>query len=141
MSANPFAYGEITGALGGGSLEVPVARLDDLVPERTPIALLKVDVEGYEKFVFEGAPELLTQARCLYFEVSSLHFPQFGYSTRDLLTLVERAGFRLFRANDRRALLPITTRFDTADFENLVALRDVNDFMRRSGWSLGASGT
>jgi hypothetical protein len=75
----------------------------------------------------------------VYFEVSSLHFPQFGYSTRDLLTLIEGSGFRLFRANDQRELIPTTTEFDTVEFENLVALRDVNDFMRRTGWSLGAS--
>ncbi|MEO8677481.1 MAG: FkbM family methyltransferase [Vicinamibacterales bacterium] len=127
--------------IGGGSLEVRVARLDDLVADWTTIALLKVDVEGYEKFVFEGAPELLKLARCVYFEVSSLHFPRFGYSTRDLLTLIEYSGFRLFRANDSRQLIPITTEYDTANFENLVALRDLDDFLRRTGWSLGASGS
>jgi FkbM family methyltransferase len=121
--------------IDGGTLQVPVKRLDDIVGNDGPIALLKVDVEGYEKFVFEGAPEVLARTSCVQFEVSSLHFPRFGYTTRDLLTLLRDAGFSLFRISAPRQFMPITIAFDTEPFENLVALRDAADFARRTGWS------
>ncbi len=121
--------------IDGGTLQVAVRRLDDLVLGAGPFALLKVDVEGYEKFVFDGATELLKRTRCVYFEVSSLHSSRFGYSTHDLLTLLEGAGFRLFRLSAPRAIVAITTEFETEPFENLVALRDVDEFVRRTGWS------
>ena len=120
--------------IDGGSLPVTVQRLDDLITSPDPIALLKVDVEGYEKFVFEGAPGVLKRTRCVHFEVSSLHFARFGYATRDVLALLGDAGFALFRLSGPRAFMAITSTFDTEAFENLLALRDPAEFSRRTGW-------
>ena len=120
--------------VGGGDLEVAIDRLDALIPEALPVALLKVDVEGYEKFVLEGAPEVLRRSQSVFFEVSALHFSQFGYMTRDVLCLLLDAGFRLYRISGATGLDPITTDFDTEHFENLVALRDEADFRRRTSW-------
>ncbi|MEQ2005880.1 MAG: FkbM family methyltransferase [Limisphaerales bacterium] len=122
----------------GGQLEVPVARLDNLVTDNLPVNLLKVDVEGYEKFVFEGATEVLKRTDCVFFEVSSLHFARFGYTTRELLELLASAGFRLYRSSGSAALVTITTEFDTEEFENLVALRDDAAFVQRTGWTISA---
>ena len=122
--------------VNGGPLEVRVARLDELVSGGAEVALLKVDVEGYEKFVLEGATDLLRRTRCVHFEVSSLHFPRFGYTTADLLALLTGAGFMLFRPLGGRRLAPIPLTFDTERFDNLLALRDVTDFVRRTGWHL-----
>jgi FkbM family methyltransferase len=47
-------------------IRVPVVRIDDVVDEQGQIALLKVDVEGYEKFVFEGARLTLKRVRSIY---------------------------------------------------------------------------
>ena len=120
----------------GGKLEVPVERLDKLVSDSLPVNLLKVDVEGYEKFVFEGAPALLKRTECVFFEVSSLHFARFDYTTRDLLELLTAAGFQLYRTSGSAALAAITTEFDTEEFENLVALRNDTAFMQRTGWTI-----
>jgi len=121
--------------IDGGSLQVDVRRLDDVVPEGESVALLKVDVEGYEKFVFDGATKLLQRTQCVYFEVSNVHFARFGYSIRDLLLLLEAAGFRLFRQDPPTRFVPITTTFATEGCENLIAVRDVDDFTRRTGWA------
>lgn len=121
--------------IDGGALEVPVKRLDDVITDRGPIALLKVDVEGYEKYVFDGAPAVLARTRLVYFEVSSMHFPRFGYHTRDLLTLLQQAGFSLFRISGRREVAPIAVTFDTEPFENLLAVRDLSEFLQRTGWT------
>lgn len=125
----------------GGRLQVPMKRLDDLVPHSEPVALLKVDVEGYEKFVFEGAPDVLKRTCCVHFEVSALHFAGFGYTTRDLLTLLRDAGFSLFRLSAPREFTPAATSFETEPIENLIALRDADAFARRTGWSQTPSHT
>jgi FkbM family methyltransferase len=121
--------------IDGGPLQVAVSRLDDLIQDPAPIALLKVDVEGYEKFVFTGATKLLQRTQCVYFEVSELHFRRFGYTIRDLLLLLEGAGFRLFRPQPPDQFVPISAAFATGECENLLALRDAGDFMRRTGWA------
>ena len=122
--------------VGGGDLQVPMERLDALVPEPGPIALLKVDVEGYERFVFEGAPQVLARTACVFFEVSGPHFATFGYRTRVVIELLLASGFRLFRVAGPRTLRAIPRDFDTDAFENLVALRDADEGRRRTGWTV-----
>lgn len=116
-------------------LQVRIAMLDEFAPG-TRVQLLKVDVEGYEKFVFAGAPELLKRTECIYFEVSDTHFGWFGYSTRELLEVLSQAGFQLFRVAGSTRITPITTAFVPLHFENLVALRDAAAFQQRSGWRI-----
>ena len=120
--------------VGGGDIRVPVDLLDALVPDGGSIALLKVDVEGYERFVFEGAPKVLRRTACVFFEVSGPHFARFECRTSEVLDLLLAAGFQLFRVAAPGSLSPISRDFDTDGFENLVALRDVADGRRRSGW-------
>ena len=116
-------------------LQVRIERLDKFAPEAR-VQLLKVDVEGYEKFVFAGAPELLKRTECVYFEVSATHFGWFGYTTRELLEVLAQAGFLLFRVVDPGCITPIPATFEPAHFENLIALRDLAAFQRRSGWRM-----
>jgi FkbM family methyltransferase len=120
--------------VGGGNVEIAVERLDDLVQDDLPVNLLKVDVEGYEKFVFEGATALLTRTECVLFEVSSLHFARFGYTTRDLLELIVAAGFRPYRITAENSLAEISVEFEAAQHEDLVALRHRKAFLARTGW-------
>jgi FkbM family methyltransferase len=120
----------------GGNLEVKVARLDELVPDTRTVALLKVDVEGYEKFVFEGAPRVLRRTQCVYFEVSAVHFRRFGYSTPDLLWLLRHDGFGLFRIAGPKLLSAVSDRFDTERYENLLGIRDVDEFCHRTSWAV-----
>ena len=123
--------------VGEGGLRVPVERLDALVADRGCVALLKVDVEGFERFVFEGAPALLARTAAVFFEVSSSHFARFGYRTRDVLDLLTQAGFQVFRMRLPNRLAPVAADFDTDAFENLVALRDADECRRRTGWTIG----
>lgn len=50
-----------------GDIEVHLMRLDDIAPVGK-IALLKVDVEGHEYFVFKGAEDTLRRTEVVYFE-------------------------------------------------------------------------
>jgi FkbM family methyltransferase len=124
--------------VGGGMLRVPIHRLDDLVACCDPIALLKVDVEGYEKPVFLGAPAILEKTQYLHFEVSRTHFSWFGYQIRDLLRLLESLDFKLFRIESNGTLQRIDVDFETDKVENLIGLRSATEFVERTGWEIAS---
>lgn len=50
--------------------ELPVWRLDDLVDAELVIDLLKIDVEGFERAVLEGAWSVVSRSRYLLVEIS-----------------------------------------------------------------------
>jgi FkbM family methyltransferase len=55
---------------GGQGLPVPIERLDEVFDGQSDVSLLKIDVEGYEKYVLWGAEAVLSITACVYFEVS-----------------------------------------------------------------------
>jgi FkbM family methyltransferase len=113
---------------------VPVDTLDSLISSLPRIDLLKVDVEGYEKFVFRGASATLRRTACIFFEVSATHFSWFGYRTKDLLELLTAAGFSLFRLSPDNALLPVSLEYESAEHVNLIGVRDLAGLQTRTGW-------
>jgi FkbM family methyltransferase len=75
--------------------EVEVTTLDALRAERgwTPPFGLKVDAEGYEHRVVEGATELLRETQFVIAEVSVTRPFAGGASFADFIALMERNGF------------------------------------------------
>ena len=139
------AIGEVTFAddrrddmnrVGNGSLKVPVRRLDEIVDCRDAIALLKVDVEGYELPVFAGASEILDRVSTLHFEISRQHFSWFGYEIGDLLQLLESKGFQLFRFQSNHHLAKINSTYTSDNVENLIGMKDPSMFEQRTGWAI-----
>jgi FkbM family methyltransferase len=89
-------------------LKVPVARLDDYLPQiilKNP-ALLKVDVQGYEERVFMGALELLRQVDWIMTEISYKPLYE-GQATFDkIYGLLKKQGFE-FAGNFETLLSPL----------------------------------
>jgi FkbM family methyltransferase len=56
------------------------------------IRFLKVDVEGYEYFVLQGAGDLLERCACLQLEYSPDSFPSAGLDAGAMIELLRRAG-------------------------------------------------
>jgi len=67
---------------------VPMVLLSDILPSGTPIALLKVDVEGFEANVLGGARELLASVRNVVIEIKSTD------DRRALIKTMGEAGFK-----------------------------------------------
>lgn len=124
----------------GRGITVPVVLLDDIARDHAAVALLKIDVEGYEKFVLRGGRETLRKTACVYFEISEEHSRAFGYVVEDLLAELEQAGFRLFVAGGEGAVRAIDRGFALRTHHtNAFAVRDVGDFMKRTGWRIAVS--
>ncbi len=119
-----------------GGFEVKVERLDDLISATERVQLLKVDVEGYEKFVLAGAEKLLTVTDCIHFEVGSEHFGWFGYTVRDLLQFLRDRGFMLYRIQGPDCLNEVDVDYQPVGVENVLAMRNLQDFQLRTGWRL-----
>lgn len=123
-----------------GDVEVAVVTLDRLLTLDRLTVLLKLDVEGYEKFVLDGAARTLAVTGCVYFESWEPHFVRYGYTGRDLLDALRARGFRLYRARGP-ALQTLRDDHRSPECENLVAVKDVQDFLDRTGYRLGPGGS
>ena len=76
-----------------------VETLDHFVSERgiQRVDLMKIDVEGNEKFVLEGGADVLEKYRPLvYAELLRKHAKRFGYHPNEVLRMMEGLGYRCF---------------------------------------------
>lgn len=120
---------------GVGQIRIQLKTLDGFTGKCESLSLLKIDVEGYEKFVLMGASKTIQKTACIYFESYNKHFTQYGYSTDELLQILRWHGFRLFRRNGN-ALERLPVGYGSDICENLIAVRDQAEFLQRTGYVL-----
>lgn len=121
----------------GGAIVVPLRRLDSLrLGGERRVALLKIDVEGFEREVLLGGAETLKRSDCVYFEAFERLFQRYGYRTRDVVGLLAHAGFAVYRRSGPDALAPVDANFDAEELHNLVAARDAAELVRRTGMTI-----
>jgi FkbM family methyltransferase len=113
---------------------VPAGPIDRLVPHRGPVTLLKIDVEGYELGVLRGATETLERTGCLHIEVAERHTQVFGYGAGAVLDLLLGSGFSVFALDGTDGPCPVDRTFSADCVKNLIAVRNVEELKRRTGW-------
>lgn len=113
------------------SITVPLKRLDDLEIEADNISLMKIDVEGYEKFVIEGAANILSKVQCVYFESMAKNTLRYGYKPEELLTFLIRHGFEILELRNNNVRL-INPKQYTNSSDDLIAVRDSRAFLART---------
>ena len=77
------------------SISVPVYRLDQRVGNQVP-TLMKIDVEGYEYQVLQGASCILSQPalQAVILEMGSTNSQRYGYTSEDIHGRMNDAGFQ-----------------------------------------------
>jgi hypothetical protein len=94
---------------------------------------MKIDVEGWEAPVLEGARQSLLQrdAPVLQVEFTDEAATAAGYSCRGVYQQLEELGYRLYFFDaEQRTLVPDPIR-DSYPYLNLFAVKDVDAVMRR----------
>lgn len=106
-------------------IDVSVVRLDDYIADKQinldAIGLIKIDVEGFESAVMEGASELLAKKGRkipILCEVLTDRTRKPVLDGACAIAILERAGYRCFDAISRRPVKPSTFNFE----ENILAL-------------------
>jgi FkbM family methyltransferase len=118
---------------GGDGIEVNACRLDDLNCPPGRVALMKIDIEGYEKFALDGAPVTLARTECVYFEFCRTLSDRYGYGLPDLVQRFTQHGLHIYRVRENRLeYVPAEWGSDPNEYDNLFAIRDVNMFCGRT---------
>ena len=102
-------------------IRVPCTTLASLVEEQSAsrIALLKIDVEGFEMQVLQGAEKILNRVECIYIEVLEHTLQKFETSTTDVLELLKSHGFKCYYFKDDRSnVVAVTDRIQLGDLQN-----------------------
>lgn len=107
------------------SIEVRSCNLDDFCDaERVArIDFLKVDVEGFELFVFRGATRLLKQKRlgCVCFEVSRAPLKGAGVEVREVFQILEAHGYFTYRLDKKTGKFHGPIRDTSEEWTNFFA--------------------
>jgi len=120
--------------IAGDGIPVPMVRLSSFL-KNEKIDLLKIDVEGYEKYVLTGLGDALTNTSVVYFEVMDAHFWGAGYSFHNIYSLLTDRGFEVFEMDgDRMRAFHQDETFPVC--RNLFATRDSEFLCQRMGVSL-----
>jgi len=107
---------------------VAIGMLDDYLKDVDKIDLLKIDVEGYEKFVLEGAQNTLKKTKYILIEISENHFDVYEYSSREVLKLIKDNQFRLYKFSGEKQLEEIGSDYiQKVKNENILAVKNTYD--------------
>ena len=90
---------------------VPAQRLDDFLADRQldSIDVVKMDVEGAEQLVLDGAPDLLKRVRPIwYVEIDESRAQRFGDSAQMLFATFTGNGYKAFHFDDDFNLQPVS---------------------------------
>lgn len=107
-----------------GSIVVPLVTLDALLSDESP-TLLKIDVEGFEKFVLMGAENLLERTQFIYFEAWDDHFEKNNYDFSEIFIFLQRKGFEIIGfIGASKSVTKITKEDRFLNCVNLLAYRN-----------------
>ena len=117
----------------GKIIRVPVLSIDELELQEPEFSLLKIDVEGYEKFVILGANKIIKKINCIYFEVIAKNYKKYGYTPKEIFDLLIKEGFKLFIISEKNTIKPIDTNYNPYA-ANVLAIRKIDEFQERTGF-------
>jgi len=116
----------------GGTVAIAAMRLDDLLTQRglaeTPIAILKIDVEGYEAIALRGAKSALKRCRVALVEWSPDYMQRGGVAPVELVDSLIESGLSIHIVDGTGSIVEVTRRqlLDHQGQVDLLCRRDTS---------------
>jgi FkbM family methyltransferase len=106
---------------------VKVLKLDTFLKNRARVDIIKIDVEGYEGYVLEGARNIIKKNKNLkiLMEFNPEYLNIAHYPPMKLLNLLNKNKFKIFLVGDSLKLIP------PSHFDDIARGKDVYLFVRR----------
>jgi len=115
--------------------KIPLIKIDDLDIQESHINLLKIDVEGYEKFVFLGSDDVLKKTSCVLFEVVPKSCENYDYSFTDIYDILNSYNFKIYRFLEHKKISLISHDYIPQN-EDLIAIKNLDDFIGRTNYKI-----
>jgi FkbM family methyltransferase len=112
-----------------GKVKVKLETLDEQDFKQN-IDVLKIDVEGYEYFVLQGAKKTLQKTEVLIFESFIENYKTFNVKLEDIFSYLKSLGFSLYTV-DGGNLSEITKNHLSLSCEDLIACKDISKLLRK----------
>lgn len=129
------SFAKIDKLENGSSIEVNVKSLDQFIRENAVDlpSLIKIDVEGWEKFVILGAQHLLNQSNApvLMIEFTETNAFAAGYYCGELFDLIKSYGYELYSYDQISNKLKKEIKKLHYPWENLIAIKDYENCYNR----------
>jgi FkbM family methyltransferase len=123
-----FAYAEVQNQC---KRLVKTETLDEVIRDEalTRVDVIKIDVEGHEAFVFEGAKETLSNFRpILLVEISDTALMHQGCTSSRILSFLHKMGYRIYIFSKQTGLpVPLDNRIEIIDSENILAIHSSSE--------------
>lgn len=116
-------------------IKVDIRKLDDLFIPEKEIALIKIDIVGYEKFVLLGAKEILEKTNCIHIPMIEKHFQNFNYNYKDIFEILVQHGFELYGFSSKKIFWPLSQNYKPHN-EDILAIKKLDDFIKRTHYAL-----
>ena len=100
-------FGIYTGSVEMDKVKCIVSTVDNFIRENKIVTVdfMKIDVEGNEKFVLEGAKEVLRRHHPLvYCELLRKHAKRFGYHPNDVISYMGDYGYKCHTIRDHQLI-------------------------------------
>jgi len=117
-----------------GTIFVETTQLDQVCSRLPFVDVLKIDVEGYELPVLQGALQTLKRTECILLECWSRHTSAYGYSPVNLLQLLREFSFHGYLLNEFGSyytLKPLPDVPVANELENWVFVKHLDWFVNR----------
>lgn len=108
------------------SINVPVSTLDFELNDidKSKIKLVKIDVEGWEKFVLQGAKEFLTNFNPIVMvELTEQNTFNSGYSVHEIYDIMKNFGYTWYRLQQGELVLEEKKLY--YPYDNLIAIKNI----------------
>lgn len=115
------------------SIDVETIKLDDFLREQSvksnEAIFIKIDVEGWEKYVLEGSENLLKEGNPIFLiEFNDDNFKHNNYNGIYLIDYLEKFGFKFYEFSNKGIALHKTKQ--VYEYTNLIAAKENNHLIK-----------